>query len=142
MVDKSDANFVTINFNYIFLIDFKYLYLSFNLIIQKQFLRIRVLKFIDIFFKKNVFRKKIYFTLKRQPIVSETDSFLLFLFYFKTFLFSLSIKSNFRKKSDHLKINYRILITSMSQQDAIYFISVKYCAVQFLSRRLIPRCPE
>lgn len=35
-----------------------------------------------------------------------------------------------------------MLITSMSQQDAIYFISVKYCAVQFLSRRLIPRCPE
>lgn len=49
--------------------------------------------------------KNIYFTLKRQPIVSETDSFLLFLFYFKTFLFSLSIKSNFRKKSDHLKNN-------------------------------------
>lgn len=86
MVDKSNANFITINFNYIFLIDFKYLFLSFNLIIQKWFLRIRVSKFIDIFFKKKMFSEKnIYFPLKRQPIVSETD---YFLFYFKTCLFS------------------------------------------------------
>lgn len=42
--------------------------------------------------------KKIYFTLKRQPIVSETDSFLLFLFYFKTFIFSFKYKIKFQEK--------------------------------------------
>lgn len=30
---------------------------------------------------------------------------------------------------------------SQQLQDAIYFISVKYCTILFLSRRLIPRCP-
>lgn len=48
MVDKSNANFVTINFNYIFHIDLKYLFLSFNLIIRKWFLK-------KCFQKKNIF---------------------------------------------------------------------------------------
>lgn len=71
MVDKSNANFVTINFNYIFHIDLKYLFLSFNLIIRKWFL------------KKMFSEKKIYFTLKRQPIVSETDSFFIIFILFQ-----------------------------------------------------------
>lgn len=86
MVDKSNANFVTINFNYLFHIDLKYLFLSFNLIIRKWFLK-------KCFQKKNIFHAE-----KTTNFDSETDFFLLFLFYSKTFIFSFKYKIKFQEK--------------------------------------------
>lgn len=42
--------------------------------------------------------KKKYFTLKRQPIVSKTDSFFIILFYSKKFIFSFKYKIKFQEQ--------------------------------------------
>lgn len=76
MVDKSNTNFVTINFNYVFHIEFKYLF---------YLLRIRVSKFIDVIFKKKFSEKKYISRLKHNQLFLKQVLFYYFYFISKHF---------------------------------------------------------